>query len=225
MEKKVGINRTRAGNFKKASDLKRKGYKSAIHALPPEVKAKVDELLNRKNSAQSVLTEVSNKWPKVKLPSIQAINNYRKKYLGSSLADTKAVTKLQVDVDKKVLEIQNAMLLEVHFLVTKTIPKMREGLMTGLEIEKKVKLPTKNNNDRAKAITDMMMMGAKMIQMSGSQIFARKTVEELTGTIEETEERREDYSAKLTRILTRRVYQIGVKRERTEVGVQEHTPA
>ena len=76
------INKVRAANFRKASELKKLGFASAVHALPPHVKSELDRLLITGTSIRETLKIVSNQFPEVKFPSINALNNYKNKHLG-----------------------------------------------------------------------------------------------------------------------------------------------
>jgi len=45
---KEGKNRIRAGNFKKVTEIRQAGFKKSIHALPPQVKLRINKKVLKK---------------------------------------------------------------------------------------------------------------------------------------------------------------------------------
>lgn len=65
----------------KGAKIKQLGYKTSIHALPDFIRDKVDSLLLVGESPASVIDLLSEKYPKLNLPSQSALYNYKKRYL------------------------------------------------------------------------------------------------------------------------------------------------
>jgi len=80
---KVATNRA---NLKYAQDLKRRGFATVVHALPPEAQQYVDELLSKGWKGVRISNEINSRYgeilPKIGLKPLSklSINTYRKKY-------------------------------------------------------------------------------------------------------------------------------------------------
>lgn len=139
---------TRVANLKKATELKRNGFKSSIHALPQEVRTKLDELLTYKISPKKALSSLCEQYPDIKFPSYKAVENYRNKYHKVSL--TKRITlvaKQEVELDFLRSEMQNSSLKQMEYLSTKLLPKLVKRLDKALEQEEKIGISLKIVND------------------------------------------------------------------------------
>lgn len=139
---------TRVANLQKATQLKRDGFKSSIHALPQEVRTKLDELLTHKLSPVKALAALCEQYPTVKLPSYKAVENYRNKYHKASL--TKRITlvaKREVELDLLRSEFQKCSLDQMEYLSKKLLPKLIKRLDKALEQEEKIGMPLKIVND------------------------------------------------------------------------------
>lgn len=204
-----GINKIRAANFRKANDLKKLGFASAVHALPPQVKSELDRLLLTGTSIRETLRIVSNQYPEVKLPSINAVNNYKNKHLGiemttdthdNALILNRTDTEVLVDTLKKGIGE-----FYVH-LANTILPKLAEGLNEGLEKEKMVKMPMKINSDRAIAIANLVREMNNFVRGNGISVLAYESKTTTVVSQEETEvtASKEDVYDKLARILMKR---------------------
>jgi len=139
---------TRVANLQKATQLKRDGFKSSIHALPQEVRIKLDELLTHKLSPVKTLAALCEQYPKIEFPSAKAVENYRNKYHKASL--TKRITlvaKQEVALDLLRSTLQKASLVQMEYLSSKLLPKLVRRLDKALEQEEKIGLPLKMVND------------------------------------------------------------------------------
>jgi len=65
----------------KGAKIKQLGYKTSIHALPNFIRDKIDSLLLVGESPASVIDMLSEKYPKLSLPSSSALYNYKRRYL------------------------------------------------------------------------------------------------------------------------------------------------
>ena len=203
---KEGINKIRAANFRKANDLKKLGFASAVHALTSQVKNELDRLLITGTSVRETLRIVSNQYPDVKLPSVNAVNNYKNKYLGKEMTTTthdnalilnRTEAEVLVDTLKKGIG-------EFYVQLAKTIlPKLVEGLNEGLEKEKMVKMPMKINSDRAIAIANLVKEMNNFVRGNGINVLAFESETASIATQEEASDTipKEDVYDKLARIL------------------------
>ncbi len=67
----------------KGAKIRQLGYKTSIHALPDFIRDKIDSLLLVGESPASVIDLLSEKFPKLNLPSQSALYNYKRKFLQS----------------------------------------------------------------------------------------------------------------------------------------------
>jgi hypothetical protein len=209
---KEGINKIRAANFRKANDLKKLGFASAVHALPPQVKSELDRLLLTGTSIREVLRIVSNQFPQTKLPSINAVNNYKNKYLGIEMsrdAHENAVILNRTETELLTDALRKGIANFYVHLAKEILPKLAEGLNDGLEKEKMVKMPMKINSDRAIAIASLVREMNSFVRGSGINVlaFESKTTTITTHAEVEPTTSKEDVYDKLARILISEGYQ------------------
>lgn len=147
----------RVASLQKATQLKRDGFKSSIHALPQEVRTKLDELLTHKLSPTKALAALCEQYPTVELPSYKAVENYRNKYHKASLTKRIAlVAKQEVELDLLRSDLQKASLEQMEYLSTKLLPKLVKRLDKALEQEEKIGMPLKIVNDSAMPILSVI---------------------------------------------------------------------
>lgn len=189
---KEGINRVRAKNFKKASDLRSKGFKTAIHALPAKVRETMDTLLKDGISPKETLKLTSAKYPKIQLPSYVAVDNYRKKYLGINKTETPKDIELaekQLVFSKKKLEIEQGLSDTIHTLTFSVIPKMVKTLETSVLNEEKIKLPMGTNDKRLDIVVKAIAVFNQWAERNGIKLYQSETTTEvLEGGEEEGKE-------------------------------------
>lgn len=206
---KEGINKVRAANFRKASDLRKQGYASAVHALPPNIKSELDRLLLTGTSVREALRAVSNQFPNIKFPSINALNNYKNKYLGTGMAkDThdNLIALNQTETEILIDKLKRGIGQFYVQLAETILPKLAKGLEEGLEKERMVKMPMKMNSERTMAIASLVREMNNFARGSGINVLAfERNTTTLTPAQEPTDANaREDVYDKLARILIRR---------------------
>ncbi len=174
---------TRVANLQKATQLKRDGFKSSIHALPQEVRTKLDELLTHKLSPVKALAALCEQYPAVELPSYKAVENYRNKYHKASLTKRIAlVVKQEVELDLLRSDLQKASLEQMEYLSTKLLPKLVKRLDKALEQEEKIGMPLKIVNDSVTPVLSVMKVINDFIGRNNLHLL----VEEKTKIIEES---------------------------------------
>lgn len=205
-----GINKVRAANFRKASDLKKQGYASAVHALPPNVKSELDRLLLTGTSVRETLRAVSNQFPEIKFPSVNALNNYKNKHLGTQMSkDThdNLIALNQTETEMLVDKLKKSIGQFYVQLADTILPKLVQGLEEGLEKEKMVKMPMKMNTERTMAIASLVREMNNFTRGNGINILAVENKTTVTGQSSQEDGKTvamEDVYDKLARILTRR---------------------
>src|SRR3989344_6361825 len=83
----------RRQNLQKATLVRQSEFKSSIHALPPKIKARIDQYLSLRYSPYEVLAKVCQEFPRAELPSPKAVENYRNKYHTKALTTYRALRK------------------------------------------------------------------------------------------------------------------------------------
>lgn len=213
------INRIRAKNFRVASDLKRHGYKTAVHALPPEVKSKLDQMLSWRASADTVLKTLCSEYPKVHLPSEKTIRNYRDRYFKPTL--TKSLTKIankEVQIDLKKQKIEDALVNRYVVMATVLLPALEAGALAALDQARQINLPIKAALDWVIAYKDVAKELREFAQAHNMQPFEE---EEVATGIKTEEERKEGINELVDRILKKKGFQIALLARRRKNGVQQ----
>ena len=217
---KEGKNRVRAKNFKKATAIRQAGYKTAVHALPIEVRARIDQLLNSRISPKETLQTVSSEHPEVELPSERAIFNYRQRYLVKSLVVVDAIKKDQIELDREKQELEKSLTNTYSTLINKTIPNMLTNLNKSVDKEAQVGLPFATNDRRLSAITGALKEVNIWAERNGVRISHTEIQAEFT------EGEKEDYNAKLARILSKRSVQFSIlANNRAGQNIPEEAPS
>lgn len=185
---KEGRNKVRAKNFKKGSELRKRGFKTAIHALPAKVRAEIDQSLISGISPDATLKNLSIKYPKIKFPSRIAVNNYRKKYLKIDASHI-PVTEERQEYNQEKLRIEKHMGETISKLVTVIIPKMVDVLDKSVDREVKTSLPFPTNDKRLDIITRAMKEFNVWADRNGIKLYQSETTTEiLEGDDEEGKE-------------------------------------
>lgn len=83
----------------KGASIRKAGFLTGIHALPPKVKNRLDELLLCRYSPEQVLSKLEQDFPEVKLPSRSAVYSYKDKYLPNSLSKVRQVAQIAEELD------------------------------------------------------------------------------------------------------------------------------
>lgn len=212
------INRIRAKNFRAASDLKRRGYKTAVHALPSKVRARLDQMLSWRVSAETALKALCSEYPKVRLPSEKTVRNYRDKYFKPTL--TKALTKItnkEIQMDFKKQRIEGALADSYLIMATVLLPALESGALAALDQARQINLPIKAALDWVIAYKDVMKELREFARGNDMRLF----VEEETAVGVQSDERNEDTHELFERILKKRGFQLALLARRRKVEIQQ----
>lgn len=197
---------TRVANLQKATQLKRDGFKSSIHALPQEVRTKLDELLTHKLSPVKALAALCELYPKIEFPSAKAVENYRNKYHKASLTKRIAlVSKKEVEIDLLRSELQKASAMQMEYLIAKLLPRLTKRLNKALEQEEKIGLPLKMVNDSVAPVISVMRLVNDYLNKNNLHLLVeeRASVTHEQKLVNETPYDRERVQEKLADILVR----------------------
>lgn len=139
----------RRQNLKKATQVRQDGHKTSIHALPPKIKERLDQLLTHRLSAINVLRSINNEFPGIELPSPKAVESYRTKYHTQALTRQRALRNNQLYTDFQKLQVKS-------FILENAVPQLLKRINNSLEIENKVGMPLKATNDAVRGLTRLL---------------------------------------------------------------------
>lgn len=218
---KEGINRVRARNSKIASELKKHHYPTAVHALPPNIKARLDQMFSWRVSPETALKTLSNEFPDIKFPSIPAVYNYRKKYFRPTL--TRALTKIaekEVKIDLKKQKIEDSLADRYVVMATVLLPALEAGALAALDQAKQIKLPLRVVVEWIMAYKEVAKELREFASRNDMRLFVKET--QVVGAVsgDEEEDRKEGADELFRKILSKKGFQLGIV-TRTVVGVQQ----
>mgnify|MGYP001595142211 CR=1 FL=1 len=197
-----GINKVRTSNLKKATDIRKSGYKSTIHALPSDVRTKLDQLLTWRMSPQKVLAQLCTEFPDVKFPSPKTVENYRNRYHKLTLTKkTTLIAEKEITMDFKKNQIEKSVADQMLKIATEIYPQMVNRVSNALEKEKQIGLPIKAVNEASSALMDVTKL---LLDFTGKNNLKLFVQQETTVQAAQSEANKEDVYTKLARILNRR---------------------
>ena len=97
----------------KGGAIRKAGFLTGIHALPPEANNKLDELLLRRYAPERALSILERQHPNTNLPSKSSVYTYKAKYLPASMTNSRHVS---LNVEKLDVEKMNVTLLYLSHL-------------------------------------------------------------------------------------------------------------
>ncbi len=151
-------------NLQKGTQVRQKGFKSSIHALPSEVKLKLDELLAQRISPINALRSLCDEFPNVDLPSAKAVENYRNKYHTQALVKQRALRVGEMKNDMTKQELEREILNNCYYLMTKVMPQLRKRIELALELEgKSGGLPLKMTNEAVATLTRVLNVTQEIV--------------------------------------------------------------
>lgn len=109
------------------------GYETGIHALPTEIKDKLDSYLRSKYSPARILAQLSKEFPNVSLPSRSALYNYRKRYFEKTLVSATPVAKIEEVFDADKINLKSLVVNHVKRFVAIDLPELRERWYRAME--------------------------------------------------------------------------------------------
>lgn len=117
----------------KGSSIIHAGFETGIHALPGEVKVKLDFYLRSRYSPARILAQLSPEFPNVSLPSRSALYNYRKRYFEQSIVSATPVAKVEELFDADKINLKSLVVNHVKRFVAVDLPELRERWYRSME--------------------------------------------------------------------------------------------
>lgn len=174
MENQDELHQLRRMNLQKATRIRQMGYKSSIHALPPDVKAKLDEFLSWKISPKKALAELCSLYPKVELPSPKAVEHYRNKHHKATLS--KKITLIankEIEMDLRKNKLEKELLKQIEFITYELLPKLGQRVKMALDKEDQVGLPLKIVDNSIWPLVSVIKMLADFLNKNDIRLFVQ----------------------------------------------------
>lgn len=172
MENQDELHQLRRLNLQKATKIRQMGYKSSIHALPPDVKAKLDEFLSWKVSPKKALAELCSLYPKIDLPSPKAVEHYRNKHHKATLS--KKITLIankEIEMDLRKNKLEKELLRQIEIITFEILPKLTKRVKMALDKEDQVGLPLKIVDNSIWPLVSMIKMLSDFLNKNDIRLF------------------------------------------------------
>ena len=150
-------------NSIKGAAIKKAGFLTGIHALPLEVKNKLDELLLRRYAPERALSILEREYPNANLPSKSAVYTYKSKYLPASMTNSRQVS---LNVEKLDIEKMNVASLYVSHLkrfIAIDLNVLQDRWYKNLEKEQDTGVTQKATNELGKMYMEGIKLGMDML--------------------------------------------------------------
>lgn len=134
----------------KGSSIIQAGFETGIHALPGAVKDKLDSYLRSKYSPTRILSQLSQEFPQVSLPSRSALYNYRKRYFEQSIVSATPVAKAEEVFDADKINLKSLVVNHVKRFVAVDLPELRERWYRSVENDQGKTQLSKETRDSAR---------------------------------------------------------------------------
>lgn len=134
----------------KGSTVRQAGFETSIHALPPEIKQQVDQMINQKFPPAKVLRYLAQKYPEVNLPSKSALYNYRKRYFNNSLVNLRQVSQFENELDIDKIKLKSVLLSQIKRFIAIDLPELRDRWHDSTEKDKKKKIQSRDSKELGK---------------------------------------------------------------------------
>lgn len=112
----------------KGAKVRQLGYQTSIHALPTDIREKIDLLFDNGLSVPDVMKRLEKRYPEIHIPSRTAFYNYKKKYANKSTSDGV--------VDIKDLPVKSVLLEHLKRFVAFDLPTLRDNYYKSIKDSK-----------------------------------------------------------------------------------------
>lgn len=185
----------------KGNSIIHAGYETGIHALPTEIKDKLDSYLRSKYSPARILAQLSKEFPNVSLPSRSALYNYRKRYFEKSVVSATPVAKSEELFDADKINLKSLVVSHVKRFVAVDLPELRERWYRAMEKDQDRTQLSKETREAARLYIDAVK--TSMDIMPKLNITVELIEDKPPIEPELTETQKEDVYDKLARIMIR----------------------
>jgi hypothetical protein len=149
-------------SFKGAS-IRKAGFLTGIHALPPKVKNRLDELLLCRYSPEQALSKLEQDFPEVKLPSRSAVYTYKGKYLPNSLSKVRQVAQIAEELDIEKMNTASLFVSHLRRFIAVDLNVLQDRWYQGLEANQNGKGDQRMINEAGKMYMEAIKLGMDML--------------------------------------------------------------
>lgn len=178
----------------KGGAIRKAGFLTGIHALPPEIKNKLDELLLRRYAPERALSILSKEYPDTNLPSKSAVYGYKSRYLPASMTNLRHVSQNVEKLDVEKLNVTSLFLSHLKRFIAIDLNVLQDRWYKSLDKEQEVGIVLKDTNDSGKMYMDGIQLGMAMLLRLNVNFAAQEEQEKETASDE-----KEDYLSDLQR--------------------------
>lgn len=169
----------------KGASIRKAGFLTGIHALPPKVKNRLDELLLCRYSPEQTLSKLEQDFPDVKLPSRSAVYSYKDKYLPTSLSKVRQVAHIAEELDIEKMNTASLFVSHLRRFIAIDLNVLQDRWYQELEQNQNGRSNPRMTNEAGKMYMEAIKLGMDMlIKLNVDMQEAVKPVE--------TEEKQED---------------------------------
>jgi hypothetical protein len=137
-------------NATKGAAIKLAGFTSGIDALPEDIKEKLDLMLRCKYSPQRILSELSQRFPDVNLPSKSALYNYRKRFFEQSIVSATPVVRAEQEFDVEKVKLKSAVIWHIKRFIAVDLQVLRDRWYKAMEKDRATGLLSKETKEASK---------------------------------------------------------------------------
>lgn len=190
----------------KGSSITHAGYETGVHALPGTVKDKLDSYLRSKYSPARILSQLSQEFPKVSLPSKSALYNYRKRYFEQSIVSATSVAKIEGAFDADKVNLKSLLVSQVKRFVAVDLPELRERWYKSMESDQGDPQLSRETRESAKLYIEAVKVSMDIMPKLNIKIELKENM--IQTEVQDATKPKEDNYDKLARILLKRGFTI-----------------
>lgn len=196
----------------KGSSITHAGYETGVHALPNEVKDKLDSHLRSKYSPARILAQLSQEFPKVSLPSRSALYNYRKRYFEQSIVSATPIAKIEEAFDADKINLKSLVVNQVKRFVAVDLPELRERWYRAMDQDQGQTQLSRETREAARLYIEAVKVSMDVMPKLNIKVELKEDV--VQSETEDSTQPKESAYDKLARILMKRGYRITSIQER-----------
>ena len=178
----------------KGAAIRKAGFLTGVHALPPEIKNKLDELLLRRYAPERALSILEKQYPDTNLPSKSAVYTYKSKYLPASMSNSRHVSLNVEKLDVEKMNVTSLFLSHLKRFIAIDLNVFQDRWHESLEKEHETGNVQKHTNELGKMYMDGIKLGMDMLLRLNVNFAAQEEQEKATAS-----EKKEDYLSALQR--------------------------
>jgi len=178
----------------KGAAIRKAGFLTGVHALPPEIKNKLDELLLRRYAPERALSILEKQYPDTNLPSKSAVYTYKSKYLPASMSNSRHVSLNVEKLDVEKMNVTSLFLSHLKRFIAIDLNVFQDRWHESLEKEHETGNVQKHTNELGKMYMDGIKLGMDMLLRLNVNFAAQEEQEKETAS-----EKKEDYLSALQR--------------------------